>query len=73
MVQSLQTDTRLLKRQVGNLKKDMTTLTNKTQLTEVFLEMVQTGTKLLEKEIGNLKEDATVQGLLIITCTRGLG
>ena len=32
------------------------TLTNKTQSTEVLLEMVQTG-KLLEKEVGNLKED----------------
>ena len=48
MIQSLQTDT-LLKIKFGNLKMDTTTLTKKTQSTEVLLEMVQTVTKLLEK------------------------
>ena len=57
VAQSLQTDTRLLKKEVGNLKKNKTTLINKIQSTEVLLEMVQSGTKLLEKEISNLKED----------------
>ena len=42
---------------VGNLKKDITTLTNKIKSTGVFLEMVQTGTKFLIKEIVHLKED----------------
>ena len=37
MVQSFQTETTLLRKEVGNLKKDMANLTNNTQSTEILL------------------------------------
>ena len=52
MIDSFQTDTTLLKKEFGNLRKNTTTLTNKTQSTEVLLDMVQTGTKLFKKRVG---------------------
>ena len=61
MVQSFQTETTLLRKEVGNLKKDTANSTNKTQSTEILLEMVQTdsylfkgGFSTLEKETANL-------------------
>ena len=61
MVQSFQTKTTLLRKEVGNLKKDTINLTNKTWSTEILLEMVQTDNNLfkgrfssLEKETANL-------------------
>ena len=61
MVQSFQTETTLLRKEVGNLKKDMTNLTDKTPSTEILLEIVQTDGNLfkgkfntLEKETANL-------------------
>lgn len=56
-MQSLQTESRLLRKEVGNLKKDTAILTNNFQSAEVLLDMVQTGTKLLEKEVIHLKEN----------------
>ena len=53
MVQSFQTETTLLRKEVGNLKKDMANLTNKTQSTEILLEFVQT-------DIIYLKEDSAL-------------
>ena len=55
MVQSLQTDTRCFKKESGNLKKNMTKLTNKTQSTEVLLEMVQTDGNLLKGKFSTLE------------------
>ena len=57
MVQSLQTESRLFRKEVGTLKQDTTTLTNNAQSTEVLLDTVQTSTKLLEKELVHLKEN----------------
>ena len=50
-MQSLQTEPSLLRKEVGNLKKDTTTLTNNSQSAEVLLNTVQTGTKLLKEEV----------------------
>ena len=48
MVQSFQMETTLLRKEVGNLKKDMINLTNKTWSTEILLEMVQSTIYLKE-------------------------
>ena len=48
-MQSLQTESRLLRKEVGNLKKDTTILTNNFQSTQVLLNMIQTSTKKLIK------------------------
>lgn len=42
MVQSFRTETTLLSKEVGNMKKNMANLTNKTQSTEILLETVHT-------------------------------
>ena len=57
MVQSLQTDTKILKKEVRTLKKDMNNLTNKTQSMEVLSEMVQTDSDLLKGKFSSLEKD----------------
>lgn len=57
MMESSQTESRLRRKEVGNLKKGMTILTNNFQSAEVLLNMKQTGTKLLKKEVIHLQEN----------------
>ena len=57
MVWSLHTESRLLRKEVGNLKKDKTTLTNNFQSAEILLNMIQTGMKILEKKVVRMKEN----------------
>lgn len=57
MMESSQTESRLRRKEVGNLKKGMTILTNNFQSVEVFLNMIQTGTKLLKEEVIHLQEN----------------
>lgn len=57
MVQSLQTDNKLLKKEVGTLKKDTSNLTNKTHSNEVLLEMVQTDSNLLKGKFSTIEND----------------
>lgn len=55
----LQTEPRLLKKEVGNLRMDTTILNNNFQSAEVLLNTIQTDTKLFKKEIAHLKKDTS--------------
>ena len=56
-MQSLQTESRLLRKEVKNLKKGTTILTNNFQSAEVLLSTIQTSTKILKEEVIHLKEN----------------
>ena len=57
MTRSLQTESRLLRKQVGNLKKDKIILTNNFQSAEILLNTIQTGIKIPEKKVIRMKEN----------------
>ena len=59
MVQSFQTETTLLRQEVGNLKKDMTNLTNKTWSPDILLEMVHTETNWFKGRFSTLEKKKT--------------
>ena len=56
-MQSLQTESRILRKEVENLRKDTTILTNNFQSAEVLLHTTQTDAKLFKKEIAVLMGD----------------